>query len=100
MEQEISANDFKKIIKEHKNVILLDVRSRQEYKEGHLNGSISIPSYDILKNVNNIIENKNAVIVVYCQHGTRSKKVAETLKKLGYTKVYTLKNGMEELKKN
>lgn len=71
--------------------ILLDVRSPQEYKEGHLNGAISIPDYKIKKEIERIIPNKNQVIIVYCSTGIRSKKIQCTMEKMGYNNVYNLK---------
>ena len=41
--QNLSLNEIKEIIRNDENVILIDVRSRQEFLEGHLNGSINIP---------------------------------------------------------
>ena len=98
MKEDISANDLKNILQNHKDVILLDVRSKQEYLEGHLSGSISIPSYDIVENVQNVIRNKNSLIIVYCNYGTRGKNAVRILSKLGYTNVYNLKDGLEGLK--
>ncbi len=96
MEHEISANELKYMLARNPKIILLDVRSKQEYNEGHLNGSISIPCYEIDSRVQKIIGNKKAVIVVYCEHGNRSKDVAKKLYKLGYENVYNLKNGLDE----
>ena len=57
MEQpDITMEELKKLEKE--GAILLDVRSPQEYKEGHLNGAISLPEYEIKENVETILKNK------------------------------------------
>ena len=45
--QNLSLNEIKEIIRNDENVILIDVRSRQEFLEGHLNGSINIPLYEL-----------------------------------------------------
>ena len=95
MEREISAKDLKNILSQNKNIVLLDVRSKQEYNEGHLNGSISIPYYEIESKIDKIISNKKTMIVVYCEHGTRSKNVVKKLHKFGYENVFNLKNGLE-----
>ena len=90
-ENEINLNQFKCLRQNNKDVILLDVRSPQEYSENHMPGSICIPSYDITKVVEKILPNKNTFIVAYCENGIRSKKTADVLKDLGYTNVYYLK---------
>lgn len=78
-------------------MVLLDVRSRQEYQEGHLNGAINIPLYDINKDVSNILEDKNEKIVVYCQSGGRSIKAKQKLQELGYTNVTDIAGGLDAL---
>lgn len=76
--------------------VLLDVRSIQEYKEGHLNGAICIPLYEINKIINEI-PNKNQLIVTYCQYGGRSREAYTKLKKMGYTNIYNLFGGLDNI---
>ncbi len=75
--------------------ILLDVRSPQEYEEGHLDGAILLPEYELKENANQILKNKKEVIIVYCSSGIRSKKAQKELMELGYEYVYNLKGGLE-----
>ncbi len=78
-----------KIINE--NAILLDVRTEEEYNEKHIDGAILFTLDTINENtVANIISDKKAVIIVYCQSGNRSHQALEKLKELGYTNVYDL----------
>lgn len=74
---------------------VIDVRSSQEYEEGHLEGAINIPYYKINKNVDKILKNKNREIVLYCEAGSRSKKAYKRLIKLQYKNVYNLYGGVE-----
>ena len=92
-EPDITMADLKKLGKE--GAILLDVRSPQEYKEGHLNGAISLPEYEIRENVEKILKNKKEVIIVYCSSGSRSKKAQKELIEMGYETVYNLPNALE-----
>ncbi len=78
-----------------KGAILVDVRSPQEYEEGHMEGAILLPEYDIRKKAKTLLPNKNMNIIVYCSSGTRSKKAQEELQEMGYTKVYNLYNGFQ-----
>ena len=75
--------------------ILIDVRSRQEYQEGHLTGAINIPEYEIIKSIEKEIPKKNQLIIIYCQYGGRSRNVYKMMKKLGYTNVYNLYGGLD-----
>lgn len=75
--------------------ILIDVRSRQEYLEGHLTGAINIPEYEILKRVEKEITKKNQLIIIYCEYGGRSRNVYRIMKRMGYTNVYNLYGGLD-----
>lgn len=77
--------------------VLLDVRSAQEYQEGHLEGAILVPEYEIEKNIEKILPNKQQEIVVYCQSGNRSKKACKTMRLKGYENLYNLKGGLEDI---
>ncbi len=57
--------------------------------------AILIPLYELDNNIENIIKNKQTVIVVYCQVGKRSKKAIVILKKHAYENVFHLKGGLD-----
>lgn len=92
--ENISTAEMLEILKTNDNVILLDVRSSQEYREGNLPGSINIPLYEIQKRANMELKNKDAIIIAYCSAGTRSKKAIKILRKLGYKNLYTVEGGI------
>lgn len=95
--ENITLREMKEILKTNSNVTILDVRSMQEYKEGHLGGSINIPVYDLPKEANRKIKNKKDIIIVYCSAGVRSKKAIQILKKMGYKNLYNIEGGIENL---
>ena len=66
--------------------ILLDVRTPQEYREGHIPGSKNLPLQTIDK-VDSIVENKDTVLYVYCHSGARSRQAASLLQYMGYSNV-------------
>lgn len=92
-QEDINMEEMENMIK--KGAIALDVRSPQEYKEGHINGAVLLPEYELKTKVNETLPNKEQTIIVYCSSGVRSKKVQKELKKLGYKNVYNLYNGFE-----
>lgn len=94
--KDISYEELKKIIK-NKEIYLIDVRSGQEYEEGHLDGALNIPLYNIEKDIEKNIENKENIIILYCSSGSRSKKAKEILERLGYSEVYNLKEGIDKI---
>ena len=95
--QNLSLNEIKEIMKNNENAILVDVRSRQEYLEGHLNGSVNIPLYELEQCCERTLKDKEAIIIVYCQYGERSKKAIMLLKRHGYRNLYHLKGGLDAI---
>lgn len=91
----VSAVEFEKAIKAD-SVQLLDVRSPQEFAEGHIAGAINInvQSDDFRQRADKELS-KDSTILVYCRSGRRSMDAAETLTELGY-KVVNLKGGIIE----
>ena len=68
-------------------VIILDVREPYEFEAGHIEGAINLPLDSVEDVAANILEDKDATILVYCTGGVRSKKAAKKLASLGYTDV-------------
>ena len=91
----INYDEVKRKINE--GALLVDVRSIQEYNEGHLENAINFSYYDIPAKHNKVLPDKGRTIVVYCQNGGRSKRAYKKLKKLGYENVYNLCGGLENI---
>ena len=70
--------------------ILIDVREKDEYDEGHLDNAINISYTVIGDKIGEITSDLDKKIVVYCKSGGRSNKAANTLKLLGYKNIYDL----------
>ena len=66
--------------------VLLDVRTSEEYRGGHIPGSKNVPLQTIDK-VASVVENKDTVLYVYCQSGARSRQATSMLQGMGYTNV-------------
>ena len=66
--------------------ILLDVRTQEEYAEGHIPGGQNLPLQNIDK-ATIIIDNKDTPLFVHCLSGGRSRQAASVLKQMGYTNV-------------
>ena len=61
--------------------------TQEEFAQGHIRNAILIPEYEIADRAEKELPHKNALILVYCRSGRRSKIAAEELSKLGYTNV-------------
>ena len=68
--------------------ILLDVRTDEEFREGHISGAILIPDYEIAGRAENELPDKAAIILVYCRSGRRSALAAQTLTDIGYSNIF------------
>ena len=70
------------------DVIILDVRTQDEYDEGHIPNAILLPDFEIGQKAELVIKDKSATILVYCRSGRRSENASRELIGLGYIGVY------------
>ena len=83
----ITAEEAKRIMDSEEGYIILDVRTREEYDEGHIPGATQITHEEIAEKAENVLTDKEQLILVYCRSGRRSKIAAEALAELGYTNI-------------
>jgi len=83
----ISAEEAKKMI-DAGNVTIVDVRTIMEYREQHIPGSVLVPNESIGTEAPAELPDKDAVLLVHCRSGVRSKEACTKLAALGYTQVY------------
>ena len=69
-------------------VIILDVRTKEEYNEGHIEDAILIPNTNITDLAPEMLTDTSATILVYCRSGNRSQTAAKNLIEMGYQNVY------------
>ena len=86
----LSQTDAKAIMDSGEPYTLVDVRTQLEYDGGHIRGAILIPVSEIGDKAPGELPDKNALIMVYCRTGVRSKSAAVTLLSLGYTNVWDI----------
>ncbi len=70
--------------------IMIDVRTPDEYRDGHIEGALSIPLASIPATASKRLPNKNAPIYVYCLSGARSAQAVRELERQGYTNVVNM----------
>ena len=83
----ITAQEAKVLMDTEKDYIILDVRTQQEYDQGHIPGAILIPDTEIEDRAERELTDKDQLILVYCRSGRRSKLAAQSLVELGYTNI-------------
>ncbi len=85
--EQISGEEAKHLMDTEKDYIIIDARTEEEFNEGHIEGAILIPEYEIGERAEKELPDKDQLILVYCRSGRRSKIAAEALVDLGYTNV-------------
>ena len=83
----ITAEEAKQIMDSEDGYIILDVRTQEEYDQGHIHGAIVISHEEIAEKAEDVLTDKDQLILVYCRSGRRSKIAAEVLVELGYTNI-------------
>ena len=83
----ITAEEAKKIMDTEEGYIILDVRTQEEYDQGHIPGAIVLSHEEITEKAEDVLTDKDQLILVYCRSGRRSKIAAEALVELGYTNI-------------
>ena len=83
----ITAEEAKQIMDSEEGYIILDVRTQEEYDQGHIPGAILISHEEIAEKAEGVLTDKDQLILVYCRSGRRSKIAAEALVELGYTNI-------------
>ncbi len=84
----ISAEKAKEMIDKGEYGVIFDVRSLEEYNEGHIKEAILLPGSELKEKVEAIIPDKDEVILLYCRSGRRSAAAAKELIDMGYANVY------------
>jgi rhodanese-related sulfurtransferase len=93
--KKISPLEAKNMLAKDDKIILLDVRTAEEYAEKHIVKSTNLPIDQLEAKAAEILPDKEATIIVYCKLGKRSRKAVGMLCKMGYKNVYNL-GGIED----
>jgi len=96
----VSAEEAYKLINQDKEFVILDVRTKEEYDDGHIPGARLIPVQVLQSKLEELDEYKNKPVLVYCASGGRSPRAVDTLVDNDFTNVYHLKRGISSWKYN
>lgn len=86
--QTITPEEAQQMLQDQPDAILLDVRTQEEYDTQHIEGATLLTDSDIASRADDVLPDKDAVILVYCRSGRRSAASSQQLAELGYTNVY------------
>lgn len=86
----ISAAELQLRLKEDAELVVLDIREKDDYESGHIKNAIMLAQNEVAHEIEDIAPSKDTPICVYCYSGNRSKRAGMILEYLGYTDVYNL----------
>ena len=87
--QSISPEEAHDWMESGEDLVVVDVRTQEEYDAGHIPGAVLVPNEEIGDPVpDQLREDLDQPLLLYCRSGRRSKEAAEKLAALGYTQVY------------
>ena len=84
----ITASEAKELMVRYPDAVILDVRTEQEFRQGHIPGAVMLPDFDIQYMAASVLPDYYALILVYCRSGNRSRGATNLLLSLGYKNVY------------
>lgn len=85
--EQISGEEAKRLMDTEADYVIVDARTEEEFQQGHIEGAILIPEYEIKERAEAELPDKDQLILVYCRSGRRSKIASQALADLGYTNV-------------
>jgi phage shock protein E len=89
----VNASAAQDLIKES-GVLILDVRTSQEFRGGHIKGAKLLPVSELAGKIGEIVDWKDRQVLTYCHSGSRSATACRILKKNGFTKIANLNGGI------
>ena len=90
--RDITAAQAQKLLSRTPKAFLLDVRTPDEYRQGHLRGAVLVPLGDLERRLREVPRNRT--VLVYCAVGSRSRMAAGLLARKGYGEVYNMSDGI------
>jgi rhodanese-related sulfurtransferase len=94
----LTVKQFSKKIENKDYDYLLDVRTPEEWNQGHHKDAILIPIANFVSDLSKLISNKNSKLLLYCKKGIRAEATAKIAERLGYKNIYWMDGKYEDLK--
>lgn len=90
----INGEEVANLIRDNKDLVIIDVRSKSEYRLGHINGSKLFPVNEISSRISELEKFRGKPILVHCASGNRSPKAVRVLLKNKFSPIYHLSHGL------
>lgn len=89
----VTIQEAKELINEKEDLVILDVRTKEEYDAGHIEGAIQIPVAELERRIDEIEDYMDNPILVYCRSGNRSSKAVSILLENDFNEIYHMNQG-------
>jgi len=89
----VSIEEAKQSIEDQEDLFILDVRNKDEFDAGHIEGATMIPLDELKDRLEELVDYKDKPLLVYCRSGNRSSKAVDILLKNDFTQVYHMHEG-------
>ena len=96
--KELNIAQTKTLLENNKDILIIDVRTQEEYDLGHIEGAILIPYDQLYSKLSELEEYKNKPILVYCRTQNRSKVAVDIFKNNGFKDLYQMVDGYSNYK--
>ena len=96
----VSGQDAASLIRDTKDLVILDVRTMNEYKSGHIKGSNLMPVGEIASRIKELEKFRGKPILVHCASGGRSPKAVNVLLKNKFGPIYHMNHGLASFNGN
>lgn len=90
----VTAQDAEKLIKTNKDIVILDVRTKNEFSGGHIPNAKLMPVQEIEKRIGELEKYKGKPILVHCASGGRSPQAVKVLLKNKFAPIYHMNHGL------
>lgn len=89
----LSIEETKEFIQDQEDLFILDVRNKDEYDAGHIEGAVLIPLSELENRIDEVEEYKDKPVLVYCRSGNRSSQAVKILLDNDFLQIYHMKDG-------
>ena len=96
--KDVSAEEAYTLINENNELVILDVRTKEEYDNGHIPGAKLVPVQILPMKIDELDKYKEKPVLVYCASGGRSPRAVDTLVNNSFKKIYHLSRGLSSWK--
>jgi molybdopterin/thiamine biosynthesis adenylyltransferase/rhodanese-related sulfurtransferase len=98
--EEVDATRASELLDGAEGPVVIDVREREEWDEGHLPGAVHVPRGSLESRIEQVASDRDQPVLLYCAQGNRSAFAARTLGELGYARPISLSGGFVDWKRN